>query len=107
MRDPKNIKYVARAKDYTEMGRADTREEAAKLFGTVVDIPKIASAKAPTSEARIEDRLPKAESLVSKKKYPKKGLAENIANMHFRDYGSWSASGKHLSAGKREKLIKK
>jgi len=59
------------------------------------------------AKSKVADRIPKPEEAPDDDKPSasvSSDLEKPIAKMKFRDYGSWSASGKHLSQEKRSKL---
>lgn len=58
-------------------------------------------------KSKVADRIPKPEQAAEEDAAPADvsgDLESPIAKMKFRDYGSWSAGGKHLSPDKRAKL---
>lgn len=63
----------------------------------------------PVVASTVAERIPQPEAPETSGEEGGRGgpladLAQPIAKMQFRDYGSWSAKGKHLSAEKRAKL---
>lgn len=100
------ISYVARDLKYAEVGRGRTREAAATAFGYEPPAARTQGENIPPAVSKVADRIPKPEPLTKTREMvvPGRGIEQPIARTKFRDYGSWSASGKHLSADKRAKL---
>lgn len=128
------IEYVARDSQYTILRVGATKEDAMASFGIQPKadamvkqerLPEDESDGLIKKETPLTGRIPVPEPVQpepegkeqkSKPEAPAKDtvsgdvqadIEKPIAKMKFRDYGSWSASGKHISAKKRSEINQK
>ena len=130
----KSTEYVVRDRDYTILAVGSTQEEALDVFGVQPKPDAMANQDSllgddsdglVKQETPITERIPTPEPVQptpegkEKKGKPEAPVKEPVSvdvqadlekpivKMKFRDYGSWSASGKHLSAKKRAEINQK